>query len=129
MAKTSELQAPAMVSPTEIQRRLAEYNQLGFERQAIPHGVYQDPFIVCPWLGCGYRISAIDFQIERAADAALYSRLIQAWWQGPGIVGRCPGCGNHVLFSMTQKQAVTDSNATGMTLLPHDWHQHAYIVS
>ncbi|MBI3461944.1 MAG: hypothetical protein HY000_02650 [Planctomycetes bacterium] len=34
------------VSQEEIQRRIAEYRRQGFERQAMPHGVYQDPFVL-----------------------------------------------------------------------------------
>lgn len=129
MIRTREIQQPSIVPPTEVDRRLAEYRRQGLEHQAMPHGIYQDPFIVCPWPGCGFRISAIDFQIEKHADPALYSRVLSAWWQGPGVAGRCPGCRNFVLFSMTKKQAVTDPAAQGMALLPDDWHLQAYIVS
>src|SRR5882724_115945 len=88
--------APATVPPEEVQRRLVEYRQQGFERQAMPHGVYQEPYLVCPWPGCGFRIAAVDFQIEKTGDPGLYKNVIAAWWQGPGVVGRCPGCGKYV---------------------------------
>ncbi len=118
--------SPSAVPAEEVERRLAEYRRQGFEHQAMPHGVYQEPFLLCPWPGCGLRIAAVDFQVEQAADPALYRSVLAAWWQGPGVVGRCPGCSRHVLFSMRQKKAVSDPS--GMTVLPDDWHQSAYIV-
>jgi hypothetical protein len=119
----------AAVPAEEVERRLAEYRRLGFEHQGIPHGVYQGKFILCPWSGCGFRIVAIDFQIEKMGDPGLYARVMPAWWNGLGIVGRCPGCGQHVLFSVTEKQCVEDPTAAGLLVLPDDWYQFAYIAN
>jgi hypothetical protein len=113
------------VPAEEVERRIAEYRRQGFEHRAIPHVVYHDPFLLCPWPGCGYRIAGIDFQLENLNDPAYYTQLLTAWWQGAGLVGRCPGCGQYVLFSMTDKQAVADPVATGLTVLPDDWQQNA----
>ena len=124
LTETSALPVPT----EEVERRLAEYRRLGIEHQAMPHGVYQDPFLLCPWPGCGFRISAVDFQIEKTGDPALYRNVLSGWWQGPGIAGRCPGCGNYVLYSMTEKKRVTEPIGPGFTVLPDDWHQTAYIV-
>jgi len=55
-------------------------------------------------------------------------QLLAAWWQGPGLAGRCPGCGRYVLFGMTGKQSVQDPAASGLTVLPDDWYQHAYVI-
>lgn len=129
MIRTEPNNALTEVPLDEIERRLAEYRRQGFEHQAMPHGVYQEPFISCPWPRCEFRIAAVDFQVERSTNPSLYSRVIAAWWQGPGIVGRCPGCGQHVLFSMNEKRQVADPASPGMTVLPDDWHQQAYIVS
>jgi len=120
--------APPVVPPDEIARRIAEYRRMGFERKAVPHGIYEDLWIVCPWPGCDYRIAAIDFHIEKMGDPQLYGRVIPAWWQGPGVVAKCPECGNHVLFSMTEKKCVADSAAGSFVVLPDVWHQYAYIV-
>lgn len=117
------------VAAEEVERRIAEYRRQGFERKAMPHGVYQDPFIVCPWPGCGFRIAAVDFQIEHAPDPGLYAKVIAAWWQGPGVAARCPGCGNYVLFSMTTKEAIEDPATSGHTILPDGWHHQAYLVA
>jgi hypothetical protein len=119
----------SQVSPEEIERRIEEYRREGFKRRAMPHAVYEDPYIVCPWGDCGYRIAAVDFHIEKMGDPGLHSRVISAGWQGPGIAGRCPGCGRFVLFSLSAKQPVDDPMAAGLTVLPDDWHQYAYIVS
>ena len=61
-------------------------------------------------------------------DPAGYTQFLTAWWQGAGLVGRCPGCGHYVLFSMTDKQAIPDPVAAGLTVLPDDWHQNAYVL-
>jgi hypothetical protein len=116
------------VPPEEVERRIAEYRARGLERRARPHIVYHDPFIVCPWPGCGYRIAGIDFPLEKLQDPARYSQLLAAWWQGPGLVGRCPGCGQYVLFTMDKKQAVQDPAAAGLVVLPDDWFQNAYLI-
>jgi hypothetical protein len=128
MTSTHRFAVSTPVPDEEIRRRIAEYRKQGFERQAMPHGIYQDPFIVCPWPGCGFRIAAVDFQVEQNRDPHLYSRVISAWWQGPGIVGRCPGCRSFVLFSMDRKEQVVDPADGSLTVLPDDWHQQAYIV-
>src|SRR5438105_88183 len=63
------------VSPEEMERRLAEYRAQGFEHRTMPHIVYHDPYIVCPWPGCGYRIAGIDFQLEKLYDPARYAAV------------------------------------------------------
>jgi hypothetical protein len=71
----------------------------------------------------------VDFQIEKNRDSEFYSRAIAAWWQGSGIVGRCPSCENPVLFSLDRKEQVLDSAMSGYVVLPDGWHHSAYIVS
>src|SRR5437588_12744688 len=102
------------VSPEEMERRLAEYRAQGFEHRTMPHIVYHDADILCPWPGCGYRIAGIDFQLEKLNDPARYGQLLAAWWQGPGLAGRCPGCGRYVLFGMAGKQTIQDPAAAGL---------------
>jgi hypothetical protein len=96
----------------------------------MPHVVYFDPYHLCPWAGCGYRIEMIDFQLENRKNPALYAGVIAAWGRQPGygLIGRCPGCGRYVLFSATGKQAVADPAALGLIVLPDDWHQNAFIA-
>jgi hypothetical protein len=43
-------------------------------------------------------------------------------------VGRCPGCGEYVLFGMDKKQAVRDPVAAGLVVLPDDWVKDAYLI-
>jgi len=118
----------AKVSPEEEERRIAEFRRQGFENRAMPHIIYHGAAVACPWPGCNVKIAGVDFQLEKMSDKARYSQLLTAWWQGPGLVGRCPGCGQYVLFSMGGKQAVQDPNTAGAALLPDDWHQAAYII-
>ncbi|HEV3445697.1 MAG TPA: hypothetical protein VG099_13700 [Gemmataceae bacterium] len=116
------------VTPEEEERRIEEFRRQGFEKHAMPHIIYHGSAVACPWPGCSIVIAGVDFQLEKMSDKTRYTQLLTAWWQGPGLVGRCPGCGQYVLFSMNGKQAVPDPNIAGTALLPDDWHQTAYIL-
>lgn len=105
---------------------LAEYRCEGFFRQAMPHVVYHAPHDMCPWPGCGCRIAGIDFQLDKMTDLPLRQKLHASWWQGPGLVGRCPGCRNYVLFGLSDKQMIPDV-ATAV-VMPDDWFQSAYTL-
>lgn len=118
----------SVVPTEEVARRIAEYRHLGFEHRAPAHIVYSEPNQVCPWPGCGYRIAAIGFQLETMGEPSFLTPWLEAWWQGPGLVGRCPGCGQMVLFGMLDKQRVTDPTASPSAVLPEDWHHKAYLV-
>ena len=118
---------PEAVPPEEVARRIAEYRRQGFEHRAMPHIIYHGVHIACPWPGCGYQIAGIDFQLEHY-DAPFHNQALAAWWQGQGLVGRCPGCGHYVLFGFNDKQAVADPSAAGLVVLPDDWHQKAYVL-
>lgn len=90
----------------------------------MPHITYHHQPL-CPWPGCEFSITAMDFQVENWPG--LYAGLITAW-HAAGLVGRCPGCGQHVLFTLTGKQALTsDPVAIGLVVLPDDWYQNAYV--
>ena len=115
------------VSPEEVTRRIAEYRQLGFQRSIPAQVVYQDPFIVCPWLGCGLRINAIQFHLEKWPE--LEKQLLKAWSQGPGLIGRCPNCDRYVLFDLTAKSTVSEPTVLEFAMLPADWKEKAYIVT
>ncbi len=70
-------------------------------------------------------IASIDFQAEDNPER--YKEVLKAWYSG-GIVGRCPGCGQYVLFTPTEKRQVLDDPVSaGMTKLPEDWDQRGYI--
>ena len=118
---------PEAVSPEEVAHRITEYRRQGFERKTTPHIIYHGNHISCPWPGCGYQIAGVDFQLENY-DQAFHNQALAAWWQGPGLVGRCPGCGQFVLFGFIDKQALADPIARGFVVLPDDWHQKAYIL-
>ena len=94
----------------------------------MPHIIYHGAQQLCPWPGCGFRIAGVDFQLEKVNDPARCNQWLAAWWQGSGLVGRCPGCGQYVLFSMQGKQAVSDPSTAGSALLPDDWYQNAYLI-
>jgi hypothetical protein len=117
------------VSPEERQRLLVEYRRLGLENQAEAHVVYHGPPQVCPWPGCGYRIAAIGFQLDAQGGSEQRARWLKAWWQGPGLVGACPGCCQPVLFGMAEKTTVTDPAGLEESVLPNNWYQKAYLVT
>jgi hypothetical protein len=119
----------AVVSPEEVRRRVAEYRRLGLQRQAPAHVVYQDEQHGCPWVGCDLRIAGVNFRLDTLGDAAHQAGWLAAWWNGPGLVGRCPGCGRHVLFTLDGKRAVLDPASWGPALLPDDWHEKAHVVT
>src|SRR5580700_4649329 len=101
MNRETEMALPP-VSPEEVARRVAQYRQMGFEKKAKPLVVYHDPWVLCPWAGCGVKIASIDFRLE-AGEPDRYAALLAAWWQGAGLVGRCPGCHRFVLFTINDK--------------------------
>src|SRR5438876_4538002 len=115
------------VSQNDERYWIDEYRQEGFKRQAMPHIIYHHPFQLCPWPGCGFRIAAIDFRIEKIDDPNHKKELLAAWWQGPGFIGRCPGCGKYVLYSMDGKQSISDAAVQGYKMLPEDWYQSAFL--
>lgn len=125
MNAATNIEAP--VSSAEQERRIAEYRRVSFERDAPPQVVYHDPYVSCPWPDCTWRIDGIHFQLDEWADPSRRELYQEAWWQGRGLVGRCPGCGKYVLFSVSGKAAVDD--VCGLIVLPDDWHGHAHVVT
>jgi hypothetical protein len=115
-------------STEEIAERIQRYRGVAYQNQATPHILYELPFVVCPWAECRHSIAGIDFKLELYADAQLRDRLMQAWWKGPGLTGCCPGCGQHVLFTINDKQCVSPESVDPQTLLPDDWFSLAYIL-
>jgi len=113
----------------EVDARIAEYRRLGWQRRAPAQVVYQEPSVLCPWLGCGYRIDGIHFCLEKWANPALLEQYLFQWWNGPGLIGKCPGCHNLVLFDLTEKQRVEKSVQVPTELLPDDWVAKASVVT
>jgi hypothetical protein len=120
---------PAVVPPEEVKRRIAEYRSIGFDRQAPAHVVYHDEQHGCPWAGCDLRIAGINFRLDALGDASHQAAWLAAWWNGPGLVGRCPRCGRYVLFTLEEKRAVIDPTAWGAAILPDNWHEKAHVVT
>jgi hypothetical protein len=121
-------QSVAGVPPEEVERRLGEFCRVAYEHRVSPQVVYHPPQQLCPWPGCGYRIGGIRFQLETMGTPADYEHWFAAWWQGPGLAARCPGCSQYVLFSVRDKQCVPTPAGTDLAILPDDWYQRAYLV-
>lgn len=124
MSHTVETPSPA-VPPEEVARRIAEYRRLGYQHRAPAMMVYLPPHQECPWAGCGTRIAGVRFDLDRMGNETQQEQWMASWWQGPGLVGRCPGCGHYVLFGYEVKQAVSDLSAYQHAVLPDDWNEKA----
>ena len=121
----SKLSGWATCSPTEQEEMHATYLRGGRERQMAPHIVYSESG--CPHEGCGCRMQAIDFRLEDHGRA-VHDSLVLAWWNDTGFVGRCPGCGGWVHFTVRGKRALVDEEAAVLPHLPDDWHVGATIL-
>jgi hypothetical protein len=97
----------------------------------MPHAAYLNARIWCPWPGCGFRIELIDFQLELQGNPAFYAQVMMEWGRLPGygLIGRCPGCRQHVLYSAREKQPIDDPSTAGLPVLPDDWHLNAVILA
>ncbi len=126
MSQTVE--ARAKPTPEEVERVTAEYRRAGYERPLPAVMVYAPEHQACPWPGCDVRIAAIDFQFHHWSDREFAERLRKEWWLGPGLVGRCPGCGRHVLFGFQFKRAVDDEAPFAEALLPADWVERVHLA-
>ncbi len=118
----------SVVPPEEIERRLAEFRQAALQGRLPVQVVYQPPAQGCPWKGCDYRIAGIRFNLDKMGDAQELERWLVSWWQGPGLLARCPGCHRIVLLGLQNKEAITDPATTNALALPDNWHQAAYLV-
>lgn len=120
---------PSVVAPEEVERRLAEYRRIGWQRQAPAHVVYHEEHLDCPWAGCDLRIAGLNFRLEAQGDPQRQPEWLAAWWKGPGLVGGCPRCGRYVLFTLAGKRAVRDPTAWATAVLPDHWHDQAHFVT
>jgi hypothetical protein len=112
----------------EVERRRAEYRRLAYERRSPAVIVYPPLHQPCPWPDCCTKIAGIDFQLNQMGDAARREAWLAAWWQGTGLVARCPGCGKHVLFGYEEKHTVEEASIGANALLPDDWFEKAHIA-
>jgi hypothetical protein len=109
----------------DIEEMHALYRRGGLERRMAPHAVYSDA--PCPHRGCGQPMQAIDFRLEDFGRA-VHDRLVRAWWDDTGFVGRCPHCGGWIHFTIRAKRAVSAEEAGRYTHQPDNWHEGATIL-
>jgi hypothetical protein len=103
----------------------AFYRRGGQERGRAPQIVDSDA--TCPHVGCDERLQAIDFRLEDQ-ERPVHDRLVHAWWDDTGFVGRCPRCGGWIHFTIRGKRAVDDEEAARLPQLPENWHAAATIL-
>lgn len=120
--------ATAAVPSGDVKSRLAEYRRIGHERQAPAHVVYHPEHHDCPWADCRFRIAGINFRLETQGTAPEQALWLAAWWSGPGLIARCPGCRRHVLFGLEDKRAVADPMHWPTAVLPDSWNANAQVV-
>lgn len=96
----------------------------------MPHAVYFDPFLLCPWDGCDFRIEMIDFRIEKRNDPVVYARIVGSWQldESYGVMARCPGCSRFVWFGKKLKATAAEPLPAAAEVLPDDWHTIAFIA-
>jgi len=116
------------VTPAEVARRMDEYRRQAFISRAPAQVVYHGADISCPYPGCSLKIVGIHFQLEMLGDAQQASRWLGQWWNGPGLVGQCPHCGNPVLFGVTSKCMASAEDRSNGTCLPADWADKSKVV-
>lgn len=117
-----------VIPPEEVKRRIAEYRRICWERRLPAQVVYHDPYRVCPWPNCGLGILGIHFALKEMADPVLLDHWLATWWQGPGLIARCPQCRQYVLFDVEYKKSIPDPSQINAPILPDDWHQRSHLV-
>lgn len=125
MIQKAENRVP--VPPEEVARRIAEMRQLAFEGRSPAVVVYHPPHHPCPWPACSCRIVGITFFLDKLVPAERLDEFMSAWWLGPGLIARCPGCGRLVLFDVLRKDAVPDPAKVKAPQLPDNWHVTAHV--
>jgi len=116
------------VPPEEVARRIAEMRRVFFEHRVFPQVVYHPPAQPCPWPDCDHRIAGIRFNLEQLVEPAHYDDALFAWWQGPGLVARCPRCRRYVVFGVLGKEMASEPLPGNSFVLPDNWDEIAYLV-
>jgi hypothetical protein len=109
----------------QLEQMHSLYRQGGADRKMAPHVVYHDGH--CPHASCERSLQAIDFRLE-AFGRSVHDPLVRAWWADTGFVGRCPGCGGWIHFTIRGKRAVDASEASSLPQLPDNWADQAVIL-
>jgi hypothetical protein len=81
----------------------------------------------CPHLGCGARLQAIDFCLEKFGKK-VHGPLVSAWWSDVGFAGRCPACRGWIQFTIRGKRDITARVAATLPNLPDDWYDAAKVL-
>ena len=97
----------------------------GQARQMAPHVVYKESS--CPHPGCDQHIQAIDFRLENHGRD-VHDALVKAWWDDLGFVGKCPKCGGWIHFTIRDKIAINEDQASQLPQLPDDWFDKANVL-
>jgi len=65
----------------------------------------------------------IDFKLELHGDPeAIDKPLVRSWWEGRGLVGRCPACSNWIRFTTLGMEGIPEDRADQYPRLPDNWH-------
>jgi hypothetical protein len=112
---------PSTILPAELDELDRFYRDGGLRVTASPHVHYDES--TCPHPGCSRHMEWIDFKLELHGDPeGIYKPLVRAWWDGSGIVGRCPSCKEWIRFTTLKMEAVDDNIAAKYQQLPDNWH-------
>ncbi len=100
------------------------YREGGLRAMASPRVHYDDA--ECPHEDCAHKMEWIDFKLELHGDPErIYKPLVKAWWEGNGIVGRCPSCQGLIQFTTLGMKAIEETAAQHSARLPGNWSEIA----
>jgi hypothetical protein len=122
----AKIPSPTSSTTSEEHEQMHDvYRQGGVNNKKAPHVVYSEQ--TCPHPGCVHHLQAIDFRLE-AHGKTVHDSLVRAWWNDTGFVGQCPGCENWIHFTIREKKAISQQEATKLPQLPENWHEEAIIL-
>jgi hypothetical protein len=122
MAEYAESVVP---TPEELERMHDDCRQEGLDRQLAAQIVYAEP--TCPHPGCPESMQALDFRLEDQGQP-VDDRLVRAWWNDTGFVGKCPRCGGWIHFTIRANRAIAPEDRAKYLQLPDEWHHSATIL-
>ena len=122
---TATEQTKETAPPEEVARRIREFREAMYDRRVEAVVVWHPQYHRCPWPDCEFCIKGGRIPLERMGNEETYQRLIKAFWLGPGLVGRCPGCGRFVRYDVERKEAIPEPIPVDAVIMPDNWFQLA----
>jgi len=101
------------LSPAEMEILDRFCREGGLGAMMSPQVRYDGPG--CPHSSCWHRMEWIDFKLELRGDLeGVYKPLVRAWWEGTGLLGRCPVCHEWIRFTTFEMETVDEALRPGI---------------